>query len=106
MREMRPRFLHPLILLLLLVGCFSLATLLQPAATALSKDGQSEGVMKILMGDGRKIFAEHFFTEEDVTFHSGYYPSIFDHTQAPKNSPAKQIDERRAPRKETARTTE
>ena len=86
MREMRARFLHPLILLLLLVGCFSLATLLQPAATALSKDGQSEGVMKILMGDGRKIFAEHFFTEADVTFHSGYYPSIFDHTQAPKNS--------------------
>src|ERR1035437_6069392 len=86
MREMRPRFLHPLILLLLLVGCFSLATLLQPAATALSKDGKPEGVMKILMGDGRKIFAEHFFTEADVTFHSGYYPSIFDHTQAPKNS--------------------
>jgi tetratricopeptide (TPR) repeat protein len=84
--QVKPRFLHPLVLLLLLVSCFSLATILQPKAGALAQQGQSGGVMKILMGDGRKIFAEHFFTQADVTFHSGYYPSIFDHSQAPKNS--------------------
>jgi tetratricopeptide (TPR) repeat protein len=32
----------------------------------------------MLFGDGRKLFANHFFTMADVYFHSGYYPSVFD----------------------------
>jgi tetratricopeptide (TPR) repeat protein len=83
---MKSRFLHPLILVLLMMFCFSLATIMQPKASALGEQGQAGSVMKILLGDGRKIFAAHFFTQADITFHSGYYPSIFDHSQAPKDS--------------------
>ncbi len=42
--------------------------------------------MKVLLGDGRRIFANQAFVEADVYFHGGYYPSVFDQTQAPKNS--------------------
>ena len=31
-----------------------------------------------MFGDGRKLFANQFFTMADVYFHSGYYPSVFD----------------------------
>ncbi len=75
-----------LLLVLLLSACFSLATILQPRAMAWSGSEQRAGIMKLLLGDGRKIFADEFFTKADVSFHSGYYPSIFDHSQAPENS--------------------
>lgn len=39
---------------------------------------QAGGVLKILFGEGRRLFANHFFVQADVMFHSGYYPSIFD----------------------------
>ena len=42
--------------------------------------------MKILLGDGRRLFANHFFVQADVSFHSGYYPSIFDQARAPKDT--------------------
>ena len=32
----------------------------------------------MMFGDGRKLFANQFFTMADVYFHSGYYPSVFD----------------------------
>src|SRR4051812_410331 len=32
------------------------------------------------------MFANQFFVQADVSLHSGYYPSIFDQGQAPKNS--------------------
>src|SRR5712692_7946408 len=75
-----------LILLLLASACFSLATLLQPRALAWSTRGDSDTVLKVLLGDGRRLFANHFFVKADVYFHSGYYPSIFDQAQAPKDS--------------------
>jgi len=34
--------------------------------------------MKVLFGNSRRLFANHFYVKADVTFHSGYYPSIFD----------------------------
>jgi tetratricopeptide (TPR) repeat protein len=43
-------------------------------------------VLKILLGDGRRLFANHFFVKADVYFHSGYYPSIFDQGAGPKDS--------------------
>jgi tetratricopeptide (TPR) repeat protein len=43
-------------------------------------------VLKILLGDSRRLFANHFFIQADVSFHSGYYPSIFDQAQAPRDS--------------------
>src|SRR5436305_1970665 len=75
-----------LVLLLLGATCFSLATVVQPRAMAWSKRGGSDTVLKVLLGDGRRLFANHFFVKADVYFHSGYYPSIFDQAQAPKDS--------------------
>lgn len=39
---------------------------------------QSASVLNMLVGDSRKMFANHFFAKADAYFHSGYYPSIFD----------------------------
>jgi len=67
-----------LILALLLTACFTLATGLAPEANRWSRHGQSNNVFGVLFGDGRRLFANQFFTMADVYFHSGYYPSIFD----------------------------
>lgn len=75
-----------LILLLLLAVCFSLATVIQPRTYGWTRRTGSDNVLKVLLGDGRKLFANHFFVQADVFFHSGYYPSIFDKTQAPRDS--------------------
>jgi tetratricopeptide (TPR) repeat protein len=65
-----------LVLLLLGAAWFSLATILQPRTASFSQSGQ-DNALKVLLGDGRRIFAQHFFIKADVYFHSGYYPSIF-----------------------------
>lgn len=67
-----------LLLTLLLAASFSLATLLQPRVFGWSKRAQANNILSILLGDGRRLFANHFFIQADVSFHSGYYPSIFD----------------------------
>jgi tetratricopeptide (TPR) repeat protein len=36
------------------------------------------GFLAALMGDSRRLFANHFFTQSDVYLHGGYYPTIFD----------------------------
>lgn len=77
---------HLLFSVLLLVTAFSLATILQPRAAAWGGDRESGNVLKVLFGDGRRLFADHFFVKADVSFHSGYYPSIFEQAQAPKGS--------------------
>jgi len=74
-----------LILLLLAVACFSLATCIQPRAMVYSQSGQ-DSIFKVLFGDGRRIFANHFFTKADVYYHSGFYPSIFDQAGAAKEN--------------------
>jgi tetratricopeptide (TPR) repeat protein len=79
-------FRHSLLLLLLASVCFTLATLLQPRVASWGQRHAADNVMKVLLGDGRRLFANHFFVQADVTFHSGYYPSIFDRDQAPKDS--------------------
>lgn len=74
------------ILVLLLAACFSLATVLQERVSSWSKRGESDNVLKVLFGDGRRLFADQFFVQADVAFHSGYYPSIFDQARAPKDT--------------------
>jgi tetratricopeptide (TPR) repeat protein len=66
-----------LLLAFLAVLCFSVATHLQPHASSWSQHGQ-DSMMKVLLGDGRRLLANHLFTKADVYFHSGYYPTIFD----------------------------
>jgi len=73
-------------LLLLLVVCFSLAATLQPLAATWSRGAQSGSVLKLALGDGRRLFANHFFIQADVALHSGYYPSIFDAAGKPKTT--------------------
>jgi tetratricopeptide (TPR) repeat protein len=88
MRETRSvkRLGSYLVLVLLLAACFSLATLLQQRASGWSKRAQSDNVLSIVLGDGRRLFSNHFFVQADVSFHSGYYPSIFDQARAPKDT--------------------
>jgi tetratricopeptide (TPR) repeat protein len=75
-----------LLLLVLLAGGFSLATVLQERVSGWSKRGESDNVLKVLLGDGRRLFANHFFVQADISFHSGYYPSIFDQVNRPKDN--------------------
>lgn len=71
-----------LILVLLLVACFSLATYLQPRKPALENGSPETGnVLALLLGDSRKMFAQQMFAKADAYFHRGNYPSIFDQTQ-------------------------
>jgi len=75
-------------LALLLAVCFTLATLFVPraawwnnvprAADWNTGRSRSENVFKLLLGEGRRVFANESFVMADVYFHSGYYPSIFD----------------------------
>lgn len=83
---MRRNALNVLVLLLLVSLVFCAATLLQPEVARWSKRSESDSLLKVLFGEGRRLFANHFFVKADVYFHSGYYPSIFDQTQAPKDS--------------------
>ena len=76
-----------LVLVLLITVCFTVATATQPLALSWSVRAQADSVLKVLLGDGRRIFANHFYTQADVAFHSGYYPSIFDNLEKPKASP-------------------
>lgn len=76
-----------LFLALLVTICFSLACVLQPRAAEWGGGkALSDSALAVLLGDGRKIFAERLFTEADVSFHSGFYPTMFDHVAAAKDS--------------------
>jgi tetratricopeptide (TPR) repeat protein len=68
-----------LVLLLVFVCCFTLATQLAPVFESLqARSGPVGGPLVVLLGDSRRLFANQFFTMADVYFHSGYYPTIFD----------------------------
>jgi tetratricopeptide (TPR) repeat protein len=72
-----------LMLMLLFVASFSLATLLAPRQPATVNDSPESGnVLALLLGDVRKMFAQQMFAKADAYFHRGNYPSIFD--QAPR----------------------
>ena len=67
-----------LILALLVVVAFSLGTSVQPRMVRTGGAHDSENVFKVLLGEGRRMFANHFAVKADVYMHSGFYPSIFD----------------------------
>lgn len=66
------------LLVVLLALAFTLATNLTLTAGNWSTRAKSDNLFGMVFGDGRKLFANHFFTMADVYFHSGYYPSVFD----------------------------
>ena len=83
---MKRRRAEVLLLLLLLVTAFSLATLMQARISGWDQRTGSESMLSVLFGDGRRLFANQFFVQADISFHSGYYPSIFDRSQAPQDT--------------------
>jgi tetratricopeptide (TPR) repeat protein len=69
----------PLVILFALVVLgFTLALRLAPRLAERPQPGQSSKVMGVMVGEGRKVFANQFFSMADIYFHSGYYPSVFD----------------------------
>src|SRR5262245_21261461 len=72
-----------LMLILLLAACFTLAISLQQRFSSLFEaNEQSESPLASLLGDGKQMFADYFYVQADVYFHSGYYPSVFDQARS------------------------
>ena len=64
---------------LLAVLAFSLAATLEPwFQNWAGSRTQSDNLLQVALGDSRRLFARHFFTQADVYFHNGYYPGIYD----------------------------
>ncbi|MGA1238246.1 MAG: hypothetical protein ACO34E_15445, partial [Limisphaerales bacterium] len=70
------------LLLLGLLWCAGLS--MAPAIGLRTVGGQADreaGFLSMLLGDGRRLFANHFFAKADAYFHRGRYPTIFDQRQ-------------------------
>ena len=78
MKAPRPIFT----LAFLLVLCFSLAASLHPVFAIMAGDHAGDSMIKTVLGDGRKMFANHFYTQADVYFHSGFYPNFIEQSYA------------------------
>lgn len=63
----------------LLTAAVGLAAWLEPRSEAWrGRRAKADSFLLTLLGDGRRLFANHFFVKADVYLHSGFYPSIFD----------------------------
>ena len=56
----------------------SLATVRESRTLAVSRDHKPFSLIETLLGESRRLFANHFFVKADAYFHSGAYPTIFD----------------------------
>lgn len=66
-------------LALLFATCLSCASLLEPWHQNWGGGrNKTANILDMLIGDSRRMFANHFFAKADAYFHSGYYPTIFD----------------------------
>lgn len=72
-----------LVAMLLATGCFAVAVTLEPMlAYSPIQARHDRPPIEVLLGDGRRLFAAHFFAKADAYFHRGFYPSIFDKRDA------------------------
>jgi tetratricopeptide (TPR) repeat protein len=72
-----------LVLCGLMVMCFGLASGLDTwFQTWDGNRTKSSDALSVLLGDGRRMFAMHFFVKADAYFHSGYYPTVFDNRES------------------------
>ncbi|MFM1945334.1 MAG: Tetratricopeptide repeat [Verrucomicrobiota bacterium] len=69
-----------LVLVLLWSAGLSLAPVLGLRTRGVQVDREG-GFLSMLLGDGRRLFANHFFAKADAYFHRGRYPTIFDQKQ-------------------------
>ena len=68
-----------LLLALLLTTCVTLATYLDPwYQNWAGSRARQTSLLATVMGDSRRLFANHCFVKADEYFHSGFYPTIFD----------------------------
>src|SRR3954463_14317523 len=67
--------------ILFIAAAFTLATVLDPIWSAM-QGRQAKSVMDAMVGDSKRLFANHFIVKADVYFHNGYYPSIFEQAKA------------------------
>ena len=64
-------------------AAFALACSVEPwFQTWAGFTGRQGNALQVLLGDSRRMFANHIFLKADAYFHSGYYPSIFDNREA------------------------
>ncbi len=69
-------------LIALLVLCFGLAAYLETWFQGWQGSRtKSADVLNTLLGDSRRMFANHFYVKADEYYHSGFYPTIFDNRQ-------------------------
>ena len=71
-----------LLLVFLLEACFSMACRLQLHERELIGQAQSGDILQIVLGDAKRMFANHFFIKADVYFHRGYYPDFMQQSYA------------------------
>jgi hypothetical protein len=71
-----------LLLVALLVLCFGVAAKLNPEFQAWRGGRQTGDLFNVVLGDGRRLFAQSFYVKADAYYHSGYYPSLFDSREA------------------------
>lgn len=63
----------------LLLVAFNLAAWLEPwFQNWAGNRARSANLLQVALGDGRRLFARHFYVKADEYFHSGHYPSIYD----------------------------
>ena len=86
--------MNGLVLTALLTAAFTLATVLErPFRQWTRRKDRSQSVITAVLGDSRRLFANHFFVESDVYLHRGYYPSIFDLREAKAPAPGEKEGE-------------
>ena len=62
--------------ILFIAGAFALATVLDPLWSTTQRR-QAKSAIDMMVGDGKRLFANHFVIKADAYFHNGQYPSIF-----------------------------
>jgi len=80
---MRSTRIAVLLLVALLVLCFGLAANLDTWFQGWQGNRSTSGnLLNVMLGDGRRMFANHFFVKADAYFHSGFYPTVYDNNEA------------------------
>lgn len=67
----------------LLGGAIVCGSLVHPHFAVLqAMNPDRDDPLTALIGDGRRLFANHFYVKADAYFHSGFYPTIFDNRES------------------------